>query len=238
MSSPVLRYPDRRRARQIGAGNGRRRGLDLVRRSLGNNLPAVGAGARSHVYDVVGGADGLLIVFHDEDGISQIPEPRQGIEEAAVVALVKPDARLVEDIEHTDEGGTDLRGQADALPLAAGEGRGATVEAEIPEPYMDHESQALPDLLQDLFRDERFFLGERQVGKERAGLIHAHTRHVVNAQTGDLHGEGFLAESAAAAVLAGLVAHVLLEFPLRREGFGLIVPPLENLNYSLEGLAR
>ena len=50
----------------------------------------------------------------------------QRVEQLVVVALVQADGRLVEDIQNAHEARADLRGQPDALALAAGErGRGA-----------------------------------------------------------------------------------------------------------------
>ena len=71
-----------------------------------------------------------------------LPRSRRCIERAdqpLVVALVQADARLVEDVEHTHQAGADLRGQADALRLAAGQsGRGA-VERQVVEPDVQQE---------------------------------------------------------------------------------------------------
>jgi hypothetical protein len=45
----------------------------------------------------------------------------EGLDQPAVVALVQPDRRLVEHVQHAREPGADLRREADALRLAAGE---------------------------------------------------------------------------------------------------------------------
>jgi hypothetical protein len=86
-------------------------------RPLEDHLPAVLAGPGAEVHDVVGGADRLLVVFDDEDGVAEIAEAGERGEQRAVVALVQPDRRLVEDVEHAGQVGADLRRQPDALPL-------------------------------------------------------------------------------------------------------------------------
>ena len=84
------------------------------------------AGAGADVDDVVGEAHGLLVVLDDDDRVAEVAQAQERLDEAVVVALVQADAGLVEDVEHADERRADLRGQADALRLAAGErGRGA-----------------------------------------------------------------------------------------------------------------
>ena len=54
-------------------------------------------------------------------GVAQVAQPAQRAEEALVVALVQPDARLVEDVEHAHEARADLGRETDALRLAARE---------------------------------------------------------------------------------------------------------------------
>jgi hypothetical protein len=53
------------------------------------------AGARSQIDDPVGGAYRLLVVFDDDDGVADVAQPGEGVEQLAVVALVQPDRRLV-----------------------------------------------------------------------------------------------------------------------------------------------
>ena len=83
------------------------------------NRPARGP----EVDHVVGRLDGLLVVLDHDDRVAQVAEPAQRAEQPLVVALVQPDARLVQDVEHADQPGADLGGEPDALGLAAGERR-------------------------------------------------------------------------------------------------------------------
>ncbi len=120
----------------------------------GDDLAAVLAGARAHVDDVVGRAHGLLVVLHDEDGVAEVAQAQQRVDEAAVVALVQADAGLVEDVEHADERRADLRGQADALRLAAGERGGGALQREVADADIVEEAQPLADLLDHAAADE------------------------------------------------------------------------------------
>jgi hypothetical protein len=79
------------------------------------------AGARADVDDPVGGADRVLVVLDDDEGVAEVAQPDQRLDEPPVVALVQPDARLVEHVEHADQARADLGGQPDPLRLAAGE---------------------------------------------------------------------------------------------------------------------
>ena len=194
--------------------------------------------AGAHVDHVVRRADGLLVVFHHEHRIAEVAEPEQGIEEPAVVALVQADARFIQDVQHAHEGRADLRGEPDALALAARERGRAAVEREVVQAHVDHEPEALADLLQYALGNGGLFFRERKVLKKREGLFDAHARDIVDVQPGDLDRQRFLAQPAALAVRAGLVVHVLFHLPLDGVGIGLIIPPFQALDDAFEGFAR
>ena len=75
-------------------------GHDLLRRALGNHVPAQPSGAGAEIEHVVGVADGVFVVLDDQDGVAQIAQPLQRFNEAVVVALVQADGGLVEHVEH------------------------------------------------------------------------------------------------------------------------------------------
>ena len=104
---------------------------DVVDGSLGDDLAAESARARTEVDDVVGGLDGFGVVLDDDDRVAEIAKPSQRAEQPLVVPLVQPDAWLVEDVEHADQPRPDLGGEPDALRLAAGERVGRPSQREI-----------------------------------------------------------------------------------------------------------
>ena len=75
--------------------------------------------------------------------------------------------RLVADVEHAHQAGADLRRQADALRLAAGERRRAAVERQVVEADLDQEVEAGADLLEDLVGDRLLALVERRLRRRR-----------------------------------------------------------------------
>ena len=111
------------------------------------------AGARPHVDHEVRGADRLLVVLDDDDGVAQVAQALHRRDEAGVVPLVQSDRRLVEYVEHPHEPRADLGGEPDALRLAAGQGRGGALERQVVEAHVDKEAQPLDDLLHDTARD-------------------------------------------------------------------------------------
>ena len=100
----------------------------LRRRALGDDVAAVLAGARAHVDEPVGAAHHLLVVLDDEHGVAEVAQPLERADQPVVVALVEPDRRLVEDVEHADELRADLRREPEPLRLAARERRRRAVE--------------------------------------------------------------------------------------------------------------
>ena len=119
------------------------------------------AGAGAHVDDPVGRAHGVFVVLDHDQGVAQVAQPLQRVDQPRVVALVQADARLVQDVQHAHQAGADLGRQPDALRLAAARacrrrGRGQIVQADV-----DQEAQAAPDLLQDLAGDREVAIAER-----------------------------------------------------------------------------
>ena len=82
-----------------------RRGVfnDRLRRARNNDFASVLASAGSKIDDPVGGADGLLIVLNNEHCVAQIPHLFERAHEAGRIALVQPDAGLVQDVEHAGQ---------------------------------------------------------------------------------------------------------------------------------------
>ena len=103
---------------QVLAGNGML-AQHLVDRTLEHHFATSPSCFRSDVYDVVGGEHHVFVVFHHDDGVTDVAQLFQAGDESVVVALVEAYARFVEDIEHIDELRPDLCGQSDALALAS-----------------------------------------------------------------------------------------------------------------------
>jgi len=123
MRSPPLRDFDPPAAGEIltGQGLGSRNSLTAERRTP---PAALKAGSRPHVDDMIGGANDVLVVLYDQDGVAQVSELQQCFKQARRVARVQADAGFVQDVQHARQLGPDLGGQPDALAFSAGEGLG------------------------------------------------------------------------------------------------------------------
>ena len=119
--APCARHRHLQTSGQILPGQRLRIFHDLGRRALRDDLAAMNAGARPDIDDMVGSQDRVLVMLDDDDAVAEIAQPPQGFEQLGIVALMQADRRLVEHIEHAGETGADLRGEPDALALAARE---------------------------------------------------------------------------------------------------------------------
>ena len=90
-------------AGEIAAGERIGRGHDLVRGSFGNDHAAETACSGAEVEDVVCVADGVFVVFDDEDGVAEIAKAHERLNESIVVALVESDGGLVKHVEDSAE---------------------------------------------------------------------------------------------------------------------------------------
>lgn len=99
--------------------------------------------------DLVGDRHDRGVVLDDDDGVALVAQRREQAGEAVDVAGVQPGRRLVEDVEHVVEGAAEVADHRDALGLAAGEGRGLPVEAEVAQAEVDEPIELRRDLADD-----------------------------------------------------------------------------------------
>ena len=91
------------RAGQILPRDGARSGDDIINCACGDDLAAMHAGARADIDDEIGGAHGVLVVLNDKDGVPDVTQTAEGVEQLVVIPLVQADGRLIEDIQNADE---------------------------------------------------------------------------------------------------------------------------------------
>ena len=205
-------------------------------RAVGDDLAAVHAGAGADVDDVVGLADRLLVVLDDDHGVAGVAQVLQRGQQPVVVALVQPDRRLVEHVEHAGQPAADLARQPDALALAARERAGVARQRQVVEPDVDQEPEPLADLLQDRPGDLVPLRGQARRHRLDPGqrLADRHPHHLADVQPGDLHRQRLGLQPEAAAGAARPVVLVALHLLARPGAVGLAVAPLHVRDHALE----
>jgi len=89
------------------------------------------AGPRPQIDDVIGRAHRRLVVLHHQHRVPEVAQAHQGLDQPLVITLVQADTGLIQDVEHAHELGADLRGQPDALRLAARERGRSAVQRQV-----------------------------------------------------------------------------------------------------------
>ena len=177
--APAARRRDFKRAGEILAGQRILVRHDFGGRALRHDLAAVNARARAEIDDMIGGKNGVLVMFDNNDRIAEIAQPPQGVEKPRIVALMQADRGFVQHIKHAGEARADLRGEPDALALAAGERAGSAGKRQIVEPDIDEKREPVGKLFQDALRDLAPFWIEL-VGQRLEPLWAARTESAVN----------------------------------------------------------
>ena len=57
----------------------------------------------ANIHHIIGGADGILVMLHNNEGIAEVTQPLQGGKQLVVITLVQSDAGFVQNIKHTGE---------------------------------------------------------------------------------------------------------------------------------------
>jgi hypothetical protein len=207
---------------------------DLVRGARRDDAAPGLARARAHVDQVVGRAHRLLVVLHDEHRVAQVAQPLERPDELAVVALVQADGRLVQDVEDADERRADLRGEPDALRLAARQRRRRAVHRQVADAHVVEEAQALLDLPHDEPGDVPLRGRHVHLGEPLHRPAHAERGELVDRRAADEDGARLGAQPGAVARGARPHAHELLDLLPHVLGVRLAVAALEVRDDPLE----
>ena len=230
----LRRHRDHAVTAQVGGGQRIGVAQDLLHRTDRDDLAAMLAGRRSDVDHEIRRADRLLVVLDHDERVAEVAQAEQCVDQTLVVALVQPDRWLVEDVQHAHQLRADLRREPDALRLAAAQRVGGAVDGQVVEADVDHELQALSDLLQNLPRDELLAFSQVETVEERDRRADRQLGNVRDVSAGHRHGQGLGLEPASVARGTRLVRHVALELGLQVLRLRLLVTPLQVGDHTLE----
>ena len=178
-----------RASSEILAGERARIRSDFRGRADGHEFAAGLARTRAEIHDVIGAADGFFVVLDDEDRVAEIAQRFKCAEQAAIVARVEADRRLIENVENAAKARADLRGEADALRFASREcGRGA-IESEIGQADVEKKIEALGHFFERALGDGALALRQLRENAiyRHPGIAERQTCKIGNREAGDLH---------------------------------------------------
>ena len=101
---------------------------DLFHVADGDDFAAVHSRAGSEIDDGVRSPHGFLVVLDDDERVALGPERFEREKKLLVVARMKADGRLVEDVEDAAQVGAELRREPDALRFTAAQRLGRTAQ--------------------------------------------------------------------------------------------------------------
>ncbi len=191
-------------APQVLGGEAALAAQQLLGGARGHDLAALAAGPGTHVDHVVGGQDGLGVVFDHQHRVSAVAELAKRIEQPAVVAGVQADGRLVEHVGHALQRGAHLSGEADALGLATGQRRRAAVQSEVPQAHLEQEREPPTDLVEQLLTDVALGVAQLHRGEQRVGVFDTAVAELGKRPPAKAHRPGHRVESLAVAAGARL----------------------------------
>ena len=90
----------------------------LFWRASADNLAAIPPSPRPQIHKEVRRAHGVQVMLDDDDGVAEVTQSAEGVQQLVVVALMEADAGFVQDVEHADQTAAHLARQADALRFA------------------------------------------------------------------------------------------------------------------------
>ena len=123
--------------------------------------------ARAEIHHVIRAANRFLVVLDDQHRVAQIAQSFQSGEQAAVVAGMQADRRLVQHVEHAAQSRADLRCQANPLRFAAESVAADASSVRYPRPTAEQKIDALGNFRKRAAGD--FSLPQRELG---ANFVH------------------------------------------------------------------
>ena len=151
---------------------------------------------------------------------------------------MQSDGRLIQNIQHTHQGGTDLCSQTNPLALAAGQRCRRACQGQVLQTHGIQKSQSIFDLLQDPLGDHLLSLAQFQPVNKLQFLSDAFLAECVNVHPTHRNCQGFPAQTAAFAGGTGTLAHALLQLTLHRIRLGFPVAALQIVANAFKGLIQ
>ena len=185
---------------------------------------------------MVCGKNGIFIVLHDDHTVAHVAQTFQGVQQAAVVALMQSNGRLVQHIHHTGQARAYLRGQADALRLATGQRFCRAIQRQIIQSDIVKEGEATDYLLHDPFSNRLFVAGQLHTLEESQRLLQRHGADLVNSVIRYAHMARFNAQARTLAFGTAAVIKKFCQLLTHGGRLGFFVAPFKIGDYAFEAV--
>ena len=229
-----LGHRDLHPAAQVSAGDGILIFHDILGSARCHHLAAVLPGPRPDIHNIIRRPHGVLVMLHHQNGVSQIPQMLQRVQQLVVVPLMQADAGLIQNIGNPHQAGTDLGCQPDPLGFPAGQRAGGPGKAQIVQSHVHEEAHPGPDLLQYLMADELLLLRQLHLLQKGLQLRDGQGSHLINILIAYRHRQGRFFQTLTLTCLTGRDPHKRLILLLHDIGARLPIPAVHVLDQSFE----
>ena len=181
-----------------------------------HHLAAVYSRTGANIHDIVCRLHSLLVMLYHNDAVAQISQAFKGVYKSAVVSLVKSDAGLVQNIQHSREGGAYLGSKAYSLSFAAGKGTAAAGKGQIFKSHGHKKAKTRLQLLNYLAGDLQLRVRKLKRIYEFKRFCHRHGAKLIDVLSAYRNRKGGGGKPAAPAVGAGQLLQELVVVVLFR----------------------
>ena len=130
-------------------------GTNFRRGTGGDQLAPEATGTRPQIDHIVCALNSVGVVLHNQDGIAQIPQLDQCIEETVVIPGMKADRGFIKNVEYAAELRSNLCCQTNSLGFSARQRGSRAVETQVVQANRQQKLQASANLINHAARDLR-----------------------------------------------------------------------------------
>ena len=172
-----------------------------------DKVSALATSTRTNVNNVVGIFNHIAVVFDDNNRVATVAQFLERMYEFLVVALMKTNAGLIEDVKHIHEARTNLCCQPNTLQFAARKTFGRTVERQVVKSYIEQKFEPCLNFLHNFVGN--FLLLVRKFGivvvEEIVKFGQIHARKLSNVLACKPKTQSLAVESCSTALGAGYI---------------------------------
>src|SRR5699024_10559929 len=139
---------------QVVTGQRVGRGQQLVDGTRHHDVTTVLTRPGTDVDDPIGRTDGVLVVLDHDERVADVTQLLECVHLTGVLPLLQTHGPLGQDLEHTDQAGTVLGRQRDALGFSTRTGPRRPGQVQVVEPDVEQETEPGVDRLQHLGGDD------------------------------------------------------------------------------------
>ena len=219
---------------QILSGHRFRYLHDILCCSGCNHFSAMTARSGTDIHNPVCFPHRILVMFHNDQCISQIPQIFECCKQLIIIPLMQSDTRLIQNITYTDKPRSDLCRQTDTLCFPTGQRCSRSGKRQIFQSYIHQKSYSCTDFLQDPFPDQFLLFRQLQLTEKIMQCFDRHRSNFINIFICDRHSKRFFFQPHTTTGLTRRDTHESFIFLFDRFRSGLSVSSVDILDQTFK----